>query len=272
MRLISFICVIYITATIFQFSIGDEKKQGKNKKDYKKSAESVKVIVEEGVRQQAKQNEDWKAVLRRLEDKTAWEKYFKRIDEQLGIYHKDGLPITVTLKANNTYPRRGMGSVRGRGGELWMSVPALIKSVPQAKDVDLAGIVDIVVIHELIHCLQQSSQGEDLTRKWPEWLIEGMADFAAYDKPLTKELKVLEQVANSDLDSAKGAPSYMRLRGWLFFTYLKETFKEGKVKEFVGLLLEKTSHKDAVEKATKKRWDEFKADELMWAKEYINKK
>ena len=262
------VCLIIYTLAIASFCFAYKVE----KKDYNPSVNKIKVIVENEARQQAEKDDNWKQVIERLEDKDIWKGYFKRIDEQLGIHHKDGLPITVTLKENNTYPRRGMGSVRGRGGELWMSVPALIKSVPQAKDVDLGGIDDIVVIHELIHCLQQSSQGEDLTRKWPEWLIEGMADFAAYDKPLTKELKVLEQVANSDLDSAKGAPSYMRLRGWLFFTYLKETFKEGKVKEFVGLLLEKTSHKDAVEKATKKRWDEFKADELKWAKEYINKK
>ncbi|OHB75601.1 MAG: hypothetical protein A2Z34_01975 [Planctomycetes bacterium RBG_16_59_8] len=259
-------CCRALFALLIALAIGAEEK----KVDYMPSAQKVKVTVEQPLRDGG--NADNDAVVKRLEDAKTWEGYFKRIDESLGIYRKDGLPIAVALKAQNTYPRRGMGSVgRNKSGSLWISVPALVQSA-KAKKLDLAATVDNIVTHELIHSLQQDAAGNDLTRQWPTWLTEGMADFAAYDEPNAAEMRALAPLTEKDIDASTGTPAYMRLRGWVFLKFLQETYGKEKTKECLKLLMNGEAYKKAVETATGASWETLKGAEQKWSKEYATKK
>lgn len=240
------------------------------KPDYAPAAQKVKVAVEPELRGKGNAKND--AVIAHLEDAKTWEGYFKIAHERLGISLPEGLPVAVTLKAQNTYPRRGMGSVgKGQSGSMWISVPAIVQSA-EAKKLDLTATIDNIVSHELIHCLQQDASGKDLTPKWPTWLTEGMADFIAYEKPNAAEMRALAQMADQDIDSTKGTPAYMRVRGWAFFKFLQEVHTSEKAKKFIGSLLNGEDYKKAAETAAGASWDALKKAEQTWTKEYATKK
>lgn len=242
--------------------------------DYSEGAAKVKIIVETKVRERAGKDKDWKEVVDWLEDKNNWEKMFQRMDEQLGIFREDGMPISATLQFQNRYPAQAQGRANHGTGEMEISVPALVQFAgvlnKQGPNVTIAHVTEMFVTHELTHCFQQSPSGEKVIEAWPLWLIEGMACFAAEDDLQDGQLSLLAQTGINDLDSLKGPDAYPR--GRIFFKYVHEEYGADRVKELVALLLEKTGYQEAIEKITEKEWDDFKGEELEWAKTFAKSK
>lgn len=234
-------------------------------RDYKKSADQVTIVVQPDVRQKGDTDKDWKQVIAWLESKDNWQTMFKHQDVQLGIYRKDGLPITATLQSKDTSPVLARASPGNKFGTMDISVSAIV-SFSRRMKMELLRVTEMFITHELTHCLQQGAAGERISVKWPLWMIEGMACYAAEDPYLDQYFKVIKQQGIRDLDVISGHEAYAR--GRLFFKYLLKTYGEEKLKSYVAMLYQQANYKEALEKTVKKKWETFKAEELKWSTEY----
>lgn len=237
-------------------------------KDYKKSMEQVTITVDADVRQRAAGDAQWKQVVDWIEKKENWTKMFKRIDEQAGVYRKDGLPIVVTLGSKDTSPTQAKAGVGKGRASIAVSVSAFVRFSKEHR-ADLLRVTTLFVTHELTHCLQQGPAGEPVSRAWPAWIIEGMACYTAEDDLQDEYFQVIKQFGIRDLDAIQNLEVYPR--GRLFFKYLNAAYGEKKLKSFIETIYRQTECKKAVEAVTGKTWDAFKAEELQWSREYAKK-
>ncbi len=240
-------------------SSAQDQKKDQDEEKYKKAAEGINLPSDSEMDEYIEKGESYKELIEWMRDRNNWAKAFKKIEEKLGLF-SDSPSVKVSFSKDT----RGYQMVsRGTKAKGYIkvnieSVATVIAGMKKGKapGITIAGLFT----HELVHTFQGFTE--------PLWLVEGWSEYAAGNTNLLITNFVYGKASVSHVDKASGVATYGR--GLMFFNYLKEKHGEDKLKEFVGMCINKrTRHKEALEKVTGLKWDDLIEEEKEWSANWL---
>jgi len=236
-------------------------------RDYITGAKKIKMKVEAAAEKRYAKKKGYVRLKKWISDPEFWAKSLKRIDEAVGLYVKEGIPVTAQIQAEF---KSSFKWAYATGGSHKININAS-KFIGLRKDGAWG-----FLCHELFHNFQghfprKPGFKKDTTKPKGEtrWITEGMASYVSRDRfPLVW----LRGAKIKDIDEKLKDYKHSYGRGVLFFTFLEKNYSSRCVKLMIRSMYEEgLVYWKAAERATRRRWEDLKKEELKWSRDYFSK-